>query len=662
MSARMLGPLPFLDLRFSRFCRMRAAQGALLVLCAAALAAGCRGDDAGDPARTAHVRFTDVTEAAGIARETPTYDAAVGDIDGDGFPDLYVGNHAAGAVLLRNQGDGTFRDVLPGSGIAPDGDQHGTGLADFDGDGRLDLYVALGAGRGRAVKANRLYRNAGDGTFTDVAEAAGVIDPTGRSRAVAWLDVDLDDALDLVLVNFASPNRFYRNRGDGSFEDRSTLSGIAALSGNRVVWGDYDGDGFPDLLLSGTPKGLRLLRNERGPSFRDVTREAGLEPLKEPVQGMAFGDYDGDGDLDLALSFGADFGEGVVEDEGLLRFAFFAHDEPAGFDFALPAGAAGADVELYENGAPVAPERVRCGDTPTTSHRFVCAADAAARGVPAADGPAFLLWRDPGEMVPCASCEPMQLWHLRWSGAGDHHLSGMVRGASRPVRVGLGGPIHRGAALYRNERGVFERHLDTTDGLPAEAAVNGQAVAWGDVDNDGWLDLYLVDSGVDGAGAHNVLLLNERGERFVAVPVGAGATPPSGAGRGVGAHFLDYDRDGRLDLFLTNGWGAPPFDRGPYHLLRNESTAGHWLALELRGAGANRPALGAWVDLEACGERRTRHHDGGRSPFSQSLLPVHFGLGACEEVDVLTVHWPSGRVTRLTDLAVDRTIVVEEER
>lgn len=641
----------------------RARLRTALLLAAAVVVAGCR--DAAPPpidaARLAEVRFRDVTAAAGIARDAPTYDAAVADFDADGRIDLYVGNHGTGAALLHNQGDGTFRDVVAGSGIAPGGDQHGTGWADFDGDGALDLYVAVGAGRGLATKANPLYRGDGKGHFTDVSGTAGATDPTGRSRALAWLDVDRDGDLDLVLANYASPNRLYLNRGDGTFEDASERFDLARWTATRLAWTDYDGDGFPDLLLGGTAGNLRLLRNEDGKVFRDVTRETGLHAVGGSVQGMAFGDLDNDGDLDLALSHGSDFADGVADDgRGTLRFAFFAHDAPDGFDFVVDASEPAVTAELYENGSLVAPERVRCGDTPVAAARFTCAASAAATQPAPSDAPGFRLWRDADERRPCEGCAAQHTWHLRWQGKGDHHLSGLVRRASQPSPVGLQTEIPRGASIWSNDDGVFTRLAATGDGLPPEAAVNGQAVQWADVDADGWLDLYLVDSGTEGASSRNVLLLNDAGRGFVAVPAESGAIPESGSGRAVASHFLDYDGDAKLDLFLANGWGAPPFDRGPYRLLRNESAGGHAIVLALQRAASQRDGLGAWVRVEACGRTFTRYDNGGTSWYSQSITPVHVGLGDCTRVDAVEIRWPSGATQTLRDLAVDRRIDVVE--
>ena len=602
--------------------------------------------------------FEDVTEQAGIARVTPTYDAAIGDFDGDGRLDIYVGNHTNGAVLLRNLGDGRFVDVLPGSGIEPKGDQHGSGWGDYDNDGRLDLMVSLGAWRGQGEKQNRLYHNEGGGHFRDVALDAGVADPLGRSRSVAWLDYDNDGWLDLFIANFKSPNRLFHNRHDGTFEDVSDATGISSLSATRVTWADYDGDGYPDLLLSGTPKGLRLLHNEGGKVFSDVTEQAGLDRPGGPSQGMAFGDYDNDGNLDLYVSFGTDFND-VVHDhgDGHLKFAFFANSDPIGFDFVATDPRSGVKANLYENGSPVAPERVLCGPSERpASARFDCGAEqAASAGMPPGEM-GFVLWRDPAADPGCTSC-PTPAWHLRWRGAGDHHLSGTIDGATRPTPVGFKVLPAGGGILWHNMgSGRFSAaHLN---GLAHHA--NGQGVTWADVNDDGWLDLYVVDSGSDGEGGHNLLFLNRQGVDFELVPASSGASPSSGDGRAVGAHFFDFDDDGRLDLFLTNGWGAPPFDLGPYHLLHNVSAPAHWLEVVLEGRKSNREGLGAWVEIEACGRKQRRYHNGAANYFSQSAVGPHFGLGDCGEVSTLRIKWPSGKHQELHDLHADQVLRVVE--
>jgi len=634
--------------------RTGASRRAALVLLVAVATAPC-GCRRSRPHPTVP-RFDDVTAAAGLAHEGPTYDATIGDFDGDGRLDLYVGNHGTGAVLLRNRGDSRFVDVIGASGIEPSGDQHGTAWTDYDNDGRLDLYVALGAGRGLGTKANRLYHGEDGGKFRDVAAAAGVVDPTGRSRAVAVLDYDRDGWLDLVIANYATPNRLYRNQHDGTFADVSDATGISALSATRVAWADYDGDGWPDLLFSGTPRGMRLLHNDGGQRFTDVTDEAGLGGRSGSVAGMAFGDFDGDGILDLYVSRGTDFSDVVLEHpESRITFAFFAHDEPSGLDFdaAQPDGTVHAT--LYENGSPATADQIHCGGTRPATNAFPCAPADATLATAPAGVPGFVLWRDVAATRACATCPESPRWHLRWEGAGDHHQTGILEGVVRPAAVGLKPYTASGGILYRGRDG---RHFDPVEAHGLRHDANGQAVQWADVNDDGALDLYVVDSGVDGAGGRNRLFLNDGRGGFEPVP--DGAAPSSGGGRGSGAHFFDFDGDGRLDLFLTNGWGAPPFDRGPYYLLRNATSGGHWLTVELQGVRSNRPGLGTRLELIACGRRQLRYHNGGTSYFSQSIVPPHFGLGSCAAADMLRIVWPSGVVQELEEVAVDRVLHVRE--
>ena len=146
----------------------------------------------------------------------------------------------------------------------------------------------------------------------------------------------------------------------------------------------------------------------------------------------------------------------------------------------------------------------------------------------------------------------------------------------------------------------------------------------------------------------------------MAAPDDDGATPPHGAARGAAAHFFDRDQDGRLDLLLLDGAGVPPFDRGPYHLLANESPRRHFASVALAGRSSNREGLGAWVDLEACGRRRRVFHTGGVGPTSQSAVPLHFGLGDCATVEGITVEWPSGIRQVVRDVQVDGTTRIEE--
>ncbi len=335
-----------------------ATRGArMATLLVAATLAGCGDRDAthapagsatGAPS-TSPIRFEDATAGSGI-RFTHSFGGtafdnivksvgagvAVLDYDGDGRMDLYFVNGGRdpevtggetpegtppGAALYRNRGDGTFEDVTRKAGVANEGGYgFGAAAADYDGDGRTDLYVCN-------YRANVLYRNNGDGTFTDVAAKAGVAGAAFSVHAV-WLDYDRDGRLDLYVVDyltydpaykvFYAPEGFpgplsyagsadvlYRNRGDGTFEDVTKAAGVLAPAGRGMsaVAGDFDADGFPDLFVSNDAMENYFWRNQGDGTFRNVAVENGtaygLNGESTAAMGPAVADYDRNGWLDL---------------------------------------------------------------------------------------------------------------------------------------------------------------------------------------------------------------------------------------------------------------------------------------------------------------------------------------------------------------------------
>ncbi len=230
------------------------------------------------------------------------FGAALEDFDGDGWLDLFV-NTEAGAPprVFRNLG-GTFTDISAASGFTLANNGRGVKIADYDNDGDLDIFVAKVNGSASAGSPNRLWRNNGDNTFTNVAEEAGLAAPM-LSYGAAWADYNNDGWLDLYVANRREPNQLFRANGDGTFTDVAPALGLdhdrATL---EAVWFDYDNDGDQDLYAS-TDKlgGNKLWRNEGDGTFTDVSLASHTNASINSM-GVAVGDYNNDGWLDMYIT------------------------------------------------------------------------------------------------------------------------------------------------------------------------------------------------------------------------------------------------------------------------------------------------------------------------------------------------------------------------
>src|SRR5689334_11517574 len=287
-------------------------------------------------------KFEDVTDKAGVANERWGFSVAVGDYNNDGHPDLFVGNFGV-SRLYRNNGDGTFTDVAEKVGVARKGWSTGASWGDYDGDGRLDLFVPgyvhidldhlppspsdvnkAGVGqnfcqfrgvpvmcgpRGLPGEGDTLYHQKADGTFEDVSVKAGVSDPEKfYGFSSAFVHVDDDKLLDLIVVNDSTPKQLYMNKGDGTFEEIGYPSGVALNENGREQAGmglavaDYDNDGRVDFHITNFSDDSNVLyHNDGDRNFTDVTFQVGLGEVSIPFLGWgtSFIDYDNDGWLDL---------------------------------------------------------------------------------------------------------------------------------------------------------------------------------------------------------------------------------------------------------------------------------------------------------------------------------------------------------------------------
>ena len=254
-------------------------------------------------------RFTNVAPDLKMDKVDGGRGSAWGDYDNDGDEDIVAVGTYQPHALYRNNGDGTFTDVADQAGIADPRGGWGSLFADYDNDGYLDLYITRGGWSGAAE--NTLYHNNGDGTFTDVTHAAGVSDPQS-SFCAAWADYDNDGYLDLYIadgvIGDGAANVLYRNNGDGTFTNTAEIAGVAN-TGNSLgtAWGDYDKDGYIDLHVVNFGQSNVLYRNNGDGTFTDVTPTTGMNIPVSDAFVTFFLDVDNDADLDIFISNSGSF-------------------------------------------------------------------------------------------------------------------------------------------------------------------------------------------------------------------------------------------------------------------------------------------------------------------------------------------------------------------
>ena len=278
-------------------------------------------------------KFTDVTDQSGTGDTGFGLGVTVGDYDNDGDPDLYLNNHGPN-ILYRNNGDGTFTDVAKQAGV-DDGSHVGAGTSflDMDQDGDLDLYVAryidfsyenhvvmkvkgfleYADPKSYPLPHDSLYRNNGDGTFTDVSEASGIAQHNGSGMGMICADYDNDGDTDIFVANDTMENYLFQNNGQGAFEQVGIMAGIAydfngvSHGSMAVACGDYDNDGLLDFYVTSYGfQSATLYKNLGDGIFEDLTAStgAGKGTFSNATWGTGFVDFDNDGDRDLFVAVG----------------------------------------------------------------------------------------------------------------------------------------------------------------------------------------------------------------------------------------------------------------------------------------------------------------------------------------------------------------------
>lgn len=646
--------------------------------------------------------FTDVSVAQGVDDGGRTRTSVYADYDEDGDPDLFIVNYAGQARLYRNDNGGTNNwlivdlqgvtsnrdgigakvEVTTAGGTQTHEVRSGSSLGGgddvaayfgFGTDGSItNLEVTwpsgtvqnvTGVGMNQRILVVESTTTGGGGDlFTDVTNSAGLnvthqgnpADDMGIGTGAAWFDYDQDGDLDLYMTNRVGANHLFENNG-GSFTDVAAAAGVADASndGSGVAAADFNNDGCVDLYLANTDNDV-LFENNCDGTFTDITTGSGLEASEERRGTSAsWGDYDGDGFVDLYVSHHMPFGQNFTGD-GEQDYLFHNDGGTGNFtevtDMLLGTDRVGrafisgwtdydndGDSDVYlvsdcpfgQNSAPMRLFRNDGGTNATTDWTFT-------------------------EVASTVNAD----WCQNGMGlaVGDYNRDGWMdlfftdNGATTTEYPAS--PKRVGAVLLRNDNGSF---TETTDA----AQVDNNHFSWGanffDYDLDGWQDLFMVGGAMAPENlVENILWNNDGDGTFTDESANGGGINDDSNTRT--SAYADYDGDGDMDMFIVN------YNQG-VKLFRNDNNNGNnWLIVDLQGVSSNRDGIGARLELSTP-DGVTQHYEvrSGSSLGAGDDVAAYFGIGNNGSITNLEITWPSGTVQNVGGLGINqRHLVVED--
>jgi hypothetical protein len=585
-------------------------------------------------------------------------------------PDVAM-NSSGNAIAVWKQSDGTFDRIYANQYVVGQG--WGTATPIENQNGNTDFPKVAMDGNGNAIAvwqqknsvgANRFASSTATvTTFTDVTTQTGFSGcPTcqlNSSWAHAWADYDGDGFIDIITLGHVqnltgSISQLWHNNGDGTFTDVTSQAALDPHNGDAhgAVWADFDNDGQLDLFVSkGTLKTDPvdyddLWHNNGDGTFTNIAHSARVGSIGHRNRGAGAVDYDNDSFLDIFVtSYIRPTGPGLPN-------LFYRNNGDLTFtDVAAAAG-------LARSGIVNRTAAWADFDGDGLIDVFITQIDALYKNN--GDG-TFTDVTDAAGIIHNSENVQAAAWgDYDNDGYPDIYVTlGVDNGGQADICEDLQDlakiplTIQLPNILYHNNGDGTFTDVTTQSGTTNVAGALG--VTWEDYDNDGNLDLYIVNSG--GQGKPNKLFRNNGNGTFtdMASAAGVGAKLP-GNGRGSDASFADYDNDGFPDLFICNGGGSTV---GSYILYHNNGNSNGWLKVVLRGTESNLCGIGAKLRLVAGGKTQFREYT-GQHYMSQNYIPVHFGLGQATQVGSLTITWPSGTTQTLTNIAIDQTITVVE--
>ena len=503
---------------------------------------------------------------------------------------------------------GRFKDVAAQAGLLINNHSGGAIMEDFDGDGLLDLMVS-GSG---PLDQLRFFHNNGDGTFSDRTREAGLTGEVGGLNLVV-ADYNNDGHPDVLVLrggwwgqNGKYPMSLLRNNGNGTFDDVTEEAGLLSLHPTQAAaWADYDNDGWLDLYVGHEANTTenhpsQLFHNNHDGTFTEVAGPLGLADMGF-VKGVAWGDFNNDGRPDLYVSI------------------------------------KGVSNRLFRNDGPLDPANPR---------------------------PAR--WKFTDVTAQAGVAEPIHsfaTWFFDYDNDGwpDIFVAGFYVESFNDIgafEMGLPFKAETPRLYHNNHDGTF---TDVTKQVKLDRAILVMGSSFGDLDNDGWLDIYL------GTGdptyeslLPNRMFRNNAGKNFQDVTTSGGFGHLQ---KGHSVAFGDINNDGEEDVFEEMG-GAYPGDNYPSVLYVNPGHGNHSVTLELEGTQTNRAAFGARlrVTIREAGKVRSIYRTVGYgSSFGGNPLRQHIGVGKATKIDEIQVFWPTSKLTQtFRDVAVDRAFHIKE--
>ncbi len=618
----------------------------------------------------AQIQFTDVSATAGSFHTGESWGAAWGDVNGDRYPDIFASNHRPRSSIYRNNGDGTFVDVvlqLDTSQVllVTPRDDHGAMWVDFDNDGDDDLMSQNGA----CCAPHLLVNQGGAGFLVDETSARNFRDDFGGQNST-WFDYNRDGLLDVMSHSFRT-SRMMKQLANNTFQNVTGTDGSGACPGTQ--WSnltDIDDDGDEELLCTKTTFPIQAF-DVIPPPFTDITGDLASVTL---VADSVAADFDGNLRPDVFVI------RGRVSPSQAMRIgtrsveAWLTTGDAStekGFRFETT-----GDITVTVDTHTHTVSKIRVGSTGWQPNQFTFTldpADTANHGIEphAPTG----VEADKGVYVGYfPGSGKWEIWLTPGTGTIQDYITVDSTATVLNNVVEFGFSVNdkaiEPALIMNNATGL--QNQAASRGFAAKVLCNSAAAA--DYDNDGDVDLYLVCSdGVENL--PNRLYVNDGSGNFTYVTTAFGGEGPvaagvdANAGTGDVGITADFNVDGLIDIFVTNGMRMRPYKRGGPDKLFENSTSNNndWILLDLEGnpaAGSSLDAIGAKVYVTTGATTQLREQNGGQHRWAQDHRVIHLGFGNLGPgnplIDEVRVEWPSGNVDVFNDVEANRYYRVPE--